>query len=90
MKLSNWARQQGIDYKTAYRWFRAGILPASKQLPTGTILVDQEKGEPGGARLSARVSSSEQKTDLDRQLARLVRFSGTGGKQEPNASDSLR
>jgi predicted site-specific integrase-resolvase len=41
MKLADWARAQGIDYKTAYRWFRAGILPVpSRQLPTGTILVN--------------------------------------------------
>jgi predicted site-specific integrase-resolvase len=67
MKLSDWARQQGIDYKTAYRRFRAGILRvASKQLPGGTILVDQAESEPGGAMLYTRVSSSEQKTDLDR------------------------
>lgn len=46
MKLSVWARQQGIDYKTAYRWFRAGILPVpARQLPTGTILVDTELSE---------------------------------------------
>ncbi len=46
MKLATWAKQQGISYKTAYRWFRAGILPVpSRQLPTGTILVDAEPNE---------------------------------------------
>src|SRR5215469_17399500 len=41
MKLAEWARQQGLDYTKAYRWFRTGILPVpSKQLPTGTILVE--------------------------------------------------
>jgi len=78
MKLSAWAKQQGIDYKTAYRWFRAGIVPApSRQLPTGTILVDTvATNEPGRTGLYARVSSSDQKPDLDRQLARLVQFAG--------------
>lgn len=72
MKLSQWAREQGVDYKTAYRWFRAGILPVpSKQLPTGTILVTPAK-PVSGALLYARVSSSDQKADLDRQLSRLV------------------
>jgi len=48
MKLADWARQQGIDYKTAYRWFRAGTLPvAAHQLPTGTILVDPSTAPPG-------------------------------------------
>jgi len=76
MKLAAWAKQQGISHKTAYRWFRAGILPVpSRQLPTGTILVDvAATNEPGKAVLYARVSSSDQKADLDRQLARLVQF----------------
>jgi len=76
MKLSAWAKQQGIDYKTAYRWFRAGILPVpSQQLSTGTILVDVvATNEPVRTVLYARVSSSDQKSDLDRQLSRLVQF----------------
>jgi predicted site-specific integrase-resolvase len=77
MKLSAWAKQQGIDYKTAYRWFRAGILPVpSQQLPTGTILVDAATNEPGGTILHARISSADHKPDLDRQRARLVQFAG--------------
>lgn len=75
MKLSKWAEHQGIDYKTAYRWFRAGILPVpSRQLPTGTILVDVMSPQGKNAVLYARVSSADQKTDLDRQLSRLVLF----------------
>jgi len=46
MKLAEWARRQGLDYKTAWRWFHAGILPVpAKQLPTGTILVDVDLKE---------------------------------------------
>ena len=77
MKLADWARQQGIDYKTAYRWFRSGILPIpSRQLPTGTVLVDPPLSAATGAVLYARVSSADQKADIDRQLARLVVFAG--------------
>lgn len=40
MKLSQWAKEKGISYKTAYRMFQAGMLPVkTEQLPTGTILV---------------------------------------------------
>uniref|UniRef100_A0A6M3X8G3 Putative resolvase domain containing protein n=2 Tax=viral metagenome TaxID=1070528 RepID=A0A6M3X8G3_9ZZZZ len=75
MKLADWAREQGIDYKTAYRWFRAGILPVpARQLPTGTILVDPGQPTTPGVALYGRVSSSDQKNDLDRQLARLSSF----------------
>jgi putative resolvase len=46
MKLSDWARQQGISYITAWRWFQAGKLPVpARQLPTGTILVEALRPE---------------------------------------------
>jgi predicted site-specific integrase-resolvase len=42
MKLSDWARRHGISYKTAWRWWKAGILPVpARRLPTGTILVEE-------------------------------------------------
>lgn len=79
MKLADWARQEGIDYKTAFRWFKAGILPLpSTQLPTGTILVHpplpKNPEVTKKAALYARVSSHDQKEDLQRQLARLVEY----------------
>lgn len=77
MKLAVWARAQGIDYKTAYRWFRSGILPVPcTQLPTGTILVSPPlEAAKSGVAVYGRVSSAGQKKDLDRQIARLVGFS---------------
>lgn len=81
MKLSDWARNQGIKYKTAHRWFQQGILPVpAEQLPTGTILVHpQTSPAPQGVALYARVSSADQKTDLQRQMARLVEYATTHG-----------
>jgi putative resolvase len=80
MKLADWARAQGIDYKTAYRWFRSGILPVpSEQLPTGTILVHSPDRAPAGVALYARVSDSDPKGDLERQLGRLAAFSSRQG-----------
>ncbi len=80
MKLSKWADQQGIDYKTAYRWFRAGTLPVpSSQMASGTILVEPASDSATGTVLYARVSSNDQKADLDRQLARLVTFAVQSG-----------
>jgi putative resolvase len=81
MKLAEWARQQGVSYQTAYRWFRTGILPVpSKQLPTGTILVEPVPlAEKLGAAVYARVSSGDQNKDLERQLARLVEHATASG-----------
>lgn len=76
MKLSEWASQQGIHYQTAWTWWRQGKLPVPAiQTPSGTILV--QVGEPArdpGVGIYARVSSSDQRADLDRQVARLAAY----------------
>ncbi len=81
MKLTDWARQTGIHPKTARRWFHQGTLPISaRQLSTGTILVDaQPEANGAGAALYARVSSWDQKADLDRQLGRLRAWAARAG-----------
>ena len=76
MKLSQYAKQTGVTYKTAYRWFKAGTLDAY-QTATGTIIVRDkydEKPLVGRIALYARVSSIGQKDDVDRQLHRLRRL----------------
>jgi putative resolvase len=76
MKLSEWARQQGITYKTAWRMFCTDRLPVpAEQLPTGTIIVHAPAPAPSGhVVLYARVSSHDQQADPERQVARLAVF----------------
>ena len=82
MKLSDYARQIGVSYKTAYRMYKRGELDAY-QLPTGTIIVN-EPATPGevtaqGVALYARVSSHDQKEDARRQLSRLRDYAAARG-----------
>jgi putative resolvase len=80
MRLKDWAAQQGIHYQTAWKWFRDGKLPVpALQTPSGTILVQPDAGPPlgGGLGLYARVSSHDQRADLDRQVSRLTRWATT-------------
>ena len=80
MKLSEWAKKQGVSYRTAWRWFKTGILPIpAKQLSNGTILLSEVEEQPLIVAIYARVSSSDQKKDLDRQVARLVTFANEKG-----------
>jgi predicted site-specific integrase-resolvase len=76
MKLSDWAKDNGLSYITVYRWWKQGILPVkSEQIKeTGTIIVYPIKPNGNGVALYARVSSGDQKSDLDRQLSRLVEY----------------
>jgi putative resolvase len=80
MKLSDYARQIGVTYKTAYLMFKRGELDAY-QLPTGTIIVN-ESTMPSvgqGVALYARVSSHDQKDDVQRQLDRLRDYAAAKG-----------
>ncbi|GAA3238348.1 hypothetical protein GCM10020216_062260 [Nonomuraea helvata] len=53
MKLSEWARQQGVSYQTAWRWVEAGKMPVPvRQAPSGTWIVEETPASPGpGGRL---------------------------------------
>ena len=84
MNLTEWAKAQGISPHTAYRWFREGILPVpAERVGTRTILVNLEastaSGVTGGVGLYARVSSPDQKADLERQVARLASWAAQAG-----------
>lgn len=80
LKLADWARKNGLDYKTAYRLFRSGKFPRPvEQLPTGTILVHELPVTTNNAVLYARVSSGDQAADLDRQVQRLRDYAAVQG-----------
>lgn len=75
---------QGISPHTAYRWFREGTLPVpAERVGPRTILVNVEANAApratGGVGLYARVSSHDQKADLERQVARLSSWAAQAG-----------
>ncbi|MFB7418306.1 IS607 family transposase [Streptomyces sp. NPDC056210] len=84
MSLKEWAVVNGVHPHTAYRWFRGGTLPVPAQrVGPRTILVNIEASSPpsvtGGLGLYARVFSHDQKSDLERQLARLAVWAASTG-----------
>ena len=75
MKLSEWARQKGVTYKTAWRLWKSGKFPEpTEQLATGTIIVLRESIPEVPVRIYARVSSNDQRPDLERQVSRLASY----------------
>lgn len=83
MKLSQYAKKVGISYKTAWRWYKAGNLDAY-QTATGMVVVRDPQAEKpiiGRIALYARVSSADQKSDLERQVQRLRDYAAARGYQ---------
>lgn len=74
MNLAEWAESQGIARITAYRWYHQGKLPVPATKVGGLILVDadKDKNPAGQTVVYARVSSADQRPDLDRQVARVT------------------
>jgi putative resolvase len=84
LKLSDYAEELGISYQTAWKHFKAGKIPyPTRKLPSGTIIVDyhQKSTEAlkGNAAIYARVSSAENKDNLERQAQRLVDYATARG-----------
>ena len=75
MNLRQWALEQGVHPVTAYRWFREGKLPVPARRAGRLILVDPEPkpvSVDGMVAAYCRVSSADQKDELERQVGRVV------------------
>lgn len=84
MKLSDYAKQQGVRYETAWRWFRDGKIKGHR-IGVHTILIDegQEKASLASPKVAvyARVSSAKNKPNLESQAERLVGYCMAKGYQ---------
>ncbi len=85
MKLSSYAKKLGIHYNTAYRLFKRGQIPGY-QLPTGTVIIEEPVDQtenralrPQFVAVYARVSSTENKKNLDTQAERLITWCNAQG-----------
>ena len=83
MKLSEYARRNNITYRTAQRHWYNGLL-SGKQLATGTIVIFEDDKEVVKNKILqvatyARVSSSQNKDNLDKQQSRLIDYANAKG-----------
>lgn len=82
MKLREWAIKNSVCYKTAYRMFRNGLINNARQLPTGTIVIDEDLKQNIKSEYNvvySRVSSTENKNNLDSQAKRVRDFCNARG-----------
>lgn len=74
VKLSEWARRNGVHYQTAWQWAKNGTMPVPVvKTATGRYLVLEQPADRQGRTVAyCRVSSAGQKPDLERQAGRVV------------------
>jgi putative resolvase len=82
MKLSDYARQVGVHYRTAWQWFKAGKIKGY-QMDTGTIIIteDDEPRPPQKVAIYTRVSATENRANLETQAERLLAYCSAKGYQ---------
>lgn len=78
MKLSAYAKKLGVNYHTVYRAYNRGEISGAYALPTGTIIVP-DSNENINRKIEkiaiyARVSSSENKSNLESQAQRITDY----------------
>ena len=92
MLVKEWAAREGLHPQTVWKWCREGTMPVPvEHTPTGMWLIHDPKYEtrscatPDGSRTVcyARVSSADQKTDLQRQADRIKAFALSMGVEHP-------
>jgi len=81
MRLSDYAKSLGIQYRTAWNHFKAGKIPGAYQLPSGTIIVPDPAQVNREVKVAvyARVSSSQNRSNLDSQADRLTAYCAARG-----------
>lgn len=79
-KLSQFAKMQGISKRTAWNWTKLGKVDYEKDSTGHIWVIDNEKTkkDPNVA-IYVRVSSSENKTNLDSQADRLISYCNAKG-----------
>lgn len=78
--LKQYAQEHGIKYRAAWNRFRAGKIPEAFQDDFGKILIPEDAPDrmPAAA-VYARVSSSENRANLDSQAQRVQQYANLKG-----------
>lgn len=80
--LKEYAKEHGIKYRAAWNRFKAGKIPSAFVDEFGKILINEDiPDKPFKVVCYARVSSSENKSNLETQAERVVRFANASGFQ---------
>ena len=82
IKLSKYASNNAITYRTAWNHYKKGLIEGAIKIPSGSILVpinNKIESTIKKAALYARVSNNDRKKSLNSQLLRLENFALKNG-----------
>jgi len=82
IKLSQYAKNNSIVYRTAWKWFKEGKIENAFTSPSGSIFVkvdEENRSEVKRAIIYARVSNNNRKESLKDQQLFLEQYASTKG-----------
>ena len=74
MKLSEYAKKHNIQYRSAWNRFKAGKIPNAKMFDGHVVIEEVSPFSTNNVVIYARVSSSENKSNLEAQAERLKQY----------------
>lgn len=77
-KISEYAKLHHVSYRTVWNWIAQGKVKIETSLTGRHLIVENEMTTPSVA-IYARVSSSENKSNLERQVERLTSYANAKG-----------
>ena len=78
-KISTFAKMHGVTYRTVWTWISKGLVKTEKDLTGHTWVIEESYKQEYNVAVYARVSSSENKDNLDTQADRLVSYCNAKG-----------
>jgi predicted site-specific integrase-resolvase len=79
-KISHYAKLNNVTYRTIWNWINQGKLQITKT-ETGRVLIVEDEQREIRVAVYARVSSSENKDNLEKQKDRLISYCNAKGYQ---------
>lgn len=82
-KASEYAKLKKVKYRTVWNWIKAGKVKYEVTATGHYVILDEEEQKPVDIKVCiyCRVSSSENKANLDTQAERLISYANAKGYQ---------
>lgn len=78
-KISRYAKIHNVTQRTIWNWIRLDKVKTERTKTGGWLIVEDEEIKPLSVCVYARVSSSENKDNLEQQKQRLISFANAKG-----------
>jgi len=78
-KISEYARLNNVSIRTVWNWIKLNKIKTEKKITNRWLIIEEKPIKPIKVAIYARVSSSENKSNLDTQTDRIVSYANAKG-----------